>query len=105
MKITKDVILDLLPLYTAGEVSPDTKALVDAYLKTDAELAKMVKESSEMRLPDGPPAPMTREDQMKAYVEAKKWMFWKTFVIAVAISFSILGFTALMMLMFMRPSF
>ena len=39
MMITKDVILDLLPLYEAGEVSADTRALVDAYLKEHPEVA------------------------------------------------------------------
>jgi len=39
MTITKDVILDLLPLYEAGEVSADTRALVEAYLKEHPEVA------------------------------------------------------------------
>ena len=32
MDITRDVIKDLLPLYVSGEVSADTKALVEGYL-------------------------------------------------------------------------
>jgi len=36
--ITKNVILDLLPLYEAGEVSADTRALVEAYLKEHPEV-------------------------------------------------------------------
>lgn len=38
MNITKDVIADLLPLYEAGEASADTRALVEAFLKTDPSL-------------------------------------------------------------------
>jgi hypothetical protein len=38
MTITKDVILDLLPLYEAGEVSADTRALVEAYLREHPEM-------------------------------------------------------------------
>ena len=34
MKITRDVIYDLLPGYFAGEVSADTRALVDEFLAT-----------------------------------------------------------------------
>ena len=41
MKITRDVILDLLPLYIANELSEDTRSLVDEYLETDPEIAKI----------------------------------------------------------------
>ena len=41
MTITRDVILDLLPLYFAGQVSADTKKLVDEFLKTDPDFARM----------------------------------------------------------------
>jgi hypothetical protein len=36
--VTRNVILDLLPLYEAGEVSADTRALVDAYLREHPEM-------------------------------------------------------------------
>jgi anti-sigma factor RsiW len=38
MKITRDIVLDLLPLYLAGEASADTRALVEEYVQTDPEL-------------------------------------------------------------------
>jgi anti-sigma factor RsiW len=41
MKITRDVIYDLLPAYFAGEVSADTRALIDEFLATDPEFARM----------------------------------------------------------------
>ena len=39
MEVTKDVILDLLPLYSADEASADTRALVEEYLAAHPELA------------------------------------------------------------------
>lgn len=39
MPVTKDVILDLLPLYCAGEAAADTRALVEEHLRADASLA------------------------------------------------------------------
>jgi hypothetical protein len=36
--ITRNVILDLMPLYEAGELSADTRALVEAYLKEHPEM-------------------------------------------------------------------
>ena len=39
MSVTREVILDLLPLHLAGEASPASSALVEDYLRTDPELA------------------------------------------------------------------
>lgn len=44
MKITRDVILDLWPVYEAGEASADTRALVEAFLEEDPEFARLVRE-------------------------------------------------------------
>jgi anti-sigma factor RsiW len=41
MKVTRDVIYDLLPAYFAGDASDDTRALVEAYFETDPEFAHM----------------------------------------------------------------
>jgi anti-sigma factor RsiW len=41
MKVTRDVIYDLLPSYFAGEVSADTRALIEEFLATDSEFARM----------------------------------------------------------------
>jgi anti-sigma factor RsiW len=43
MHVTRDVVRDLLPLYVAGEASPDTIALVDGFLADDEELAAQVR--------------------------------------------------------------
>jgi len=42
MKITRDVITDLLPAYFAGEASPDTRALIDDFLRGDPDFARTV---------------------------------------------------------------
>ena len=41
MKVTREVIYDLLPSYFAGDASHDTRALVEAYFETDPEFARM----------------------------------------------------------------
>ena len=51
MKITRDVITDLLPVYLSGEASADTKALVELFLKDDPEFAKLIEENGAV-LPD-----------------------------------------------------
>ena len=95
MEITRDVILDLLPLYLADEVSSDTKALVGRYLENDPELADIARESTSMELPADAPHPLSQEDMMNAYKEAKRLMFLRTVILASIISFSAIAILAL----------
>ena len=41
--IPKNVILDLLPAYMAGEASEETRALVEEYARGDAHIAKIIR--------------------------------------------------------------
>jgi hypothetical protein len=94
MEITRDVILDLLPLYIANEVSEDTRALIEKYLENDPEIAKIALKSAMAELPRNIPSPLTKEDKMKAYGEAKRLMFLRTMILAVLISGMILALLA-----------
>lgn len=97
MEITRNVILDLLPLYLDNEVSTDTRALVEKYLETDPELATAAQRLTKTEWPRDIPVPLTKEDEMEAYKEAKRLMFLRTVVIAITISFVFLctlGFLA-----------
>lgn len=62
-KLTRDVVTDLWPLYAAGEASPDTRALVEAFLKEDAEFARGMSEakSDEMLKPAAVALPADHE--------------------------------------------
>jgi hypothetical protein len=86
MKITKNVILDLLPLYAAKEVSADTRALVEKYLKTDPDLANVAKQLEGMEKPEDIPVPLSQEDKMKAYKRARRLKLLYTIIIAGVIS-------------------
>jgi anti-sigma factor RsiW len=44
MKVTQDVVMDLLPVYLSGEASADTKELIEEFMRQDAEVARMVEE-------------------------------------------------------------
>lgn len=73
-EITKNVILDLLPLYLAGEVSEDTSALVKKYLEVNPELAETAKQMAKADSLNKVPIPFRRETALETYQEAKKWM-------------------------------
>jgi hypothetical protein len=82
MKITRNVILDLLPLYLADEVSADTKALVENYLESDPELANTAKKLAPIEKPNNIPVPLSREAELMAYKKAKRTQL--IFVLALA---------------------
>jgi anti-sigma factor RsiW len=42
MDVPRSVVSDLLPLYVAGELSPETLTFVEAYISKDPELAKLL---------------------------------------------------------------
>ena len=98
MEITRNVILDLLPLYLADEVSADTRALVKEYLETDSELADFANQTETIELPKDIPIPLTKEDKMEAYREAKRYIFLRTAILAITISFTIVCVLALALL-------
>jgi hypothetical protein len=43
MNVTREVILDLLPVYLSGDASPATRGLVEEYMKQDPELAERIR--------------------------------------------------------------
>ncbi len=84
-KITRNVILDLMPLYLAGEASQDTRELVEEYLKNDKELAKMAKESTTFNLPADVPVPLEKDQALQLYIEAKRQMTIRIAIIGLTI--------------------
>ena len=54
---------DLLTVYLAGEASPDTRVLIEDYLKTDAALADEVARArhADLSLPATPPQPREKQ--------------------------------------------
>ena len=73
-EISNDLIMDLLPLYLAGEVSEETAALVKKYLEANPELAETAKEMAKADSLNKVPIPFRKEAAMETYQEAKKLM-------------------------------
>ena len=88
MKVTRDVVKDLLTVYTAGEASSDTRALVEDWLRSDAELARQVKQADRVTLPDVPPLPPTLGKQ--ALDRTRRHLRWRFFLFGLAIYVSTL---------------
>jgi len=102
MSVTRDVILDLLPLYLSDEASNDSRALVAEHLDNDPELARLATQWKD-RLPEPPPAPVNPDAQAIAYQEAKRQIANRviTLAIVIAIGTMVIGGAALTGAMFL----
>jgi hypothetical protein len=89
-EITRNILLDLIPVYLAGEASEDTRKLVEKYLETDKELAKMVEQSQTFNLPGDVPVAVNQDQALQLYMQSKRLNTFRTIALAMIISFSIL---------------
>ena len=87
MKITRDVITDLLPVYLAGEASDDTRTLVNEFLKQDPEFANMISEQ------EGPlvqrSTHLPKEIEMETLERTKKILWQRSLYLGFAIFFTL----------------
>jgi len=96
MNVTREVILDLLPVYLAGEASPATRTLVEEYLKQDAELAQRVRlqraENFAQAVPPALPPDLELRSlrRTRSLLGLQKWCFGMGIaLVAVAVSIEI----------------
>ena len=94
MKVTREVILDLLPLYESGEASEGTKRLVREFLAADQELARRLQTLKQGRLPADKPLP-SPEVEMESLKRSRRLMRTQSSVMAVAIFFTLAPFAFL----------
>jgi anti-sigma factor RsiW len=84
-KIPEHVILDLLPLYLADEVSEETRNLIEEYLQTDPQLANLAKQAKKVTSLQEIPAPINKETEMEALKKVRKLMVQHNVFLALAV--------------------
>ena len=93
MKITREVITDLLPLYLAGEASEDSRRLVDEYFASDPEFARLAKTPLNVPAADrGFDAAARR--QAETLAKTKGAIRFRSWIMCFAIFFSLVPFSA-----------
>ena len=90
MKITRDVITDLLPIYLAGEASQDTRDLVETFLKGDPDFAKLVEEQ-ETPLPESQ-IRISKETEMQTLTATRTLLRKRSILLGIAIFFTCFAF-------------
>jgi predicted anti-sigma-YlaC factor YlaD len=88
--IPQHLILDLLPLYLADEVSPETRALIEEYLKTHPQLAKLAEQAKLVPSLQDVPAPLNKETEMEALKKVRKLMVQHNVFLALAVALTIM---------------
>jgi len=93
--VTRDVITDLWPLYVAGEASPDTRALVAAFLREDPQLAQTLEELARQRLPSFEVPPLAPDHELTTLTRVRRRLSGPLMLLQLAILFSCLTLGAL----------
>jgi hypothetical protein len=92
MKITRDVVSDLWPLYQSGEASADTRALVEQFLRDDLEFARRLQADESAKLLAAVPVALTPDHEVKTLNQTRKAMIKKDWPLFFAIMFSAFAF-------------
>jgi anti-sigma factor RsiW len=87
MSIPKEVILDLLPVYLAGEASPATRAWLEEYLAQDPELADRVRRQRTENLDHTLP-PLPPELELRALRRTRRMMTLLRWLFGLGMAFS-----------------
>ncbi len=91
MKLQRDVIIDLLPVYFSGEASPATRALVEDYFLEDPDFEKIARGASRPLEALQTPAPAPEREQEKAALErAREVVQTRASYLWLAICFTVL---------------
>ena len=89
MQVTRDIAIDLLPLYQSGEASSDTRAAIEEFLRKDPSLARMAGQDAAPLVPPTAGGELERRaiTRTRATIRQRSW------VLAAAICFTLLPFT------------
>ena len=72
MKITRDVITDLWPVYISGEASPDSRALVEEFLRDDPEFARLIRENGNDFTLEPKPVQLPPDVEARSFTRTRK---------------------------------
>ncbi|MGA7077420.1 MAG: hypothetical protein WBQ43_12620 [Terriglobales bacterium] len=94
MNVTREVILDLLPVYLAGEASPATRALVEEYLKQDPELAQRIRLQWADSLATAVPSALPPDLELRSLRRTRNLLGWQKWLFGLGITFTALSFSS-----------
>jgi hypothetical protein len=94
MNVTREVILDLLPVYLAGEASPATRALVEEYMEQDKELAQRIRVQWADSLTKITPPTLPPDLELRSLHRTRALLGWQKWLFGLGIAFTALSLTS-----------
>jgi anti-sigma factor RsiW len=94
MNVTREVILDLLPVYLSGEASPATRTLVEEHIKQDAELAQRLRLLLADDFSKSLPPVLPPEVELRSLRRTRRLLGWQRWVFGLGITFSALSLSS-----------
>jgi predicted anti-sigma-YlaC factor YlaD len=91
MDVTREVILDLLPVYLSGEASPATRILVEEYVKQDADLAQRIRLLLADNFAKAVPPVLPPELELRSLRRTRSLLGWLRWLLGLAIFFSVMS--------------
>jgi hypothetical protein len=88
MNVTREVILDLLPVYLAGEASPATRELVEEYMKQDPDLAKRIRQQWSENFAKVAPSALPPDLELRSLRRTRNLIGWQRWLFGFGIFFT-----------------
>jgi len=93
MSVPREVILDLLPVYLAGEASPATRLLVEEFLAQDAELSRRVRSQWTENLGASAPTALPPELELRSLRRTRRLLVTLRWLFGCGIAFTAVAFS------------
>jgi anti-sigma factor RsiW len=90
--VTRDVIVDLWPLYVSGEASQDTRGLVEAFLREDPEFARELRHDARRPLAGHDVPSLTPDHELRTLAQIKRRLIGPRWLLLLAMVFTMQAF-------------
>ena len=98
MQVTREMIIDLLPLYLAGDVSSETRQMIEQFLEDDPKLQLVLAEMKQTPILIDVPIPLNEEHEMKTLQKIKRLTLQHNLFLLMALFFSLSFFVGILLL-------
>ena len=94
MNVAREVIIDLLPVYLAGEASPATRALIEEYMEQDPELARRIHVQWADTLGKIAPSALPPDLELRSLRRTRALIGWQKWLFGFGICFTAIALTS-----------
>jgi hypothetical protein len=94
VNVTREVILDLLPVYLGGEASPATRTLIEEYMEQDPELAQRIRLQWADNLGKIAPSALPPDLELRSLRRTRALLGWQKWLFGFGICFNAIALTS-----------